>query len=414
MLSERQREIATFGGRSERWTLVSGPVGSGKSHAGLIGWSLWARMHGGHEFGLLTKGRPQMRSLRKELSRLFRMELPADAEEFPLPGIDGRVNTFRCFVGQDKRSEPRLRSYNLRGVLIEEATTVPFELIAAANARTRVGEGAKLLALTNPDGPRHPLKLNYFDKASEINGRAIYTELADNPVLPQSYIDSIKLSYTGHMLQRMVYGVWAAASGLVYPHFLEVASELPEGFAPVFYDVVVDVGESSVTHALLVARCGDGTAWIIDECRHHHLQEGVLDERQMIAKIKRQFAGVDIGLWIVDPAALSFRQALAAVESRVPVGKGYNDWTEGVQEVNHWINLRAIRLVESRLPHLMAELGALVWDEDQADKGNDVPVKTPDHGTDALRYYVLTRTIHESGGRKAWEARKKRELEEKR
>ena len=56
---------------------------------------------------------------------------------------------------------------------------------------------------------------------------------------------------------------------------------------------------------------------------------------------------------------------------------------------------------------LMANLGALIYDEEQAALGKDVPVKIPDHLTDCLRYLVLTRAIHEAGGRTVWEARRK-------
>ena len=362
--------------------------------------------------GFLTKGKPQMMSVLKGgLERQLNQELSIDSEgRVELPGANGLANTLLCFVAQDKRAEPRLRSFNLTGFLIDEATTLPFGMIAAANARMRVGDPKGLL-LTNPDGPRHPLKLNYFDKPEKMFAQTIYSELRDNPVITEAYIASLRASYSGHMLERMVNGRWTAASGLVYPHFLEVTG-MPDPETFVAKDVVIDVGESSVTHALLTARTVTGETWIIDECRHHHIEEGVLDDREMIAKIRRAFSGHDIYSWIVDPAALGFRQALATQLRRV--GKAYNDWEEGVEEVNHWIGVRALRIWAERVPHLMAELGALVWDEDASEKGKDVPVATPDHGADALRYLVLTRTIHEMGGRKAWEIKRKRQLEEAR
>lgn len=411
VLSERQRHIATYGAREKRWTLVSGPVGSGKTHSGLLGFSLWQRLYAGHEFGLLTKGHPQLASIIRDMERAAGFDIWVDSDGMAaLPTIGGMDNALLCFVGRDKSAEPRLRSFNLTGFVIDEGTTLPFPLIAAANARMRVGDPRGLI-LTNPDGPRHPLKVQYFDDAENMDAEAIYTSIHDNPTVTQSYIDSLHRSYSGHMLERMVNGRWAAATGLVYPHYLEVVREMPNPSEFQVLDASVDVGESSVTHALLYGRDHDGDTWVIDECRHDHIVEGVLSIRGMVAKVRREFAHWGpIHSWTVDPSALTFRQELLA-QGEPNVGKAHADWTEGHQEVNHWIGLEALLLVEKSVPHLMNELGALVWDDDAADKGDDKPIPTSDHGTDTLRHYVLTRTIHESGGRRAWEARKRHERE---
>ena len=60
-----------------------------------------------------------------------------------------------------------------------------------------------------------------------------------------------------------------------------------------------------------------------------------------------------------------------------------------------------------RCPQLLDTAGALTWDEEQAEIGNDVPTKVADHLTDCLRYGVLTRAIHEAGGREVWEAKRR-------
>lgn len=413
MLSPKQRHVATYGARDKRWTFVSGPVGSGKTHAGEIGFTLWQRNYGGHEFGLITKGRPQLGSLLREFGRHLHVDLTIDSDGVvALPGASGMTNSLICFLGTDKRSEPRIRGFNLTGFFADEIVTYPYSLVAAINARCRVGD-PRILGLTNPDGPRHPLKVNYLDQADKMNAEVIYTSVYDNPTVTQAYIDSLHASYSGHMLERMVYGRWAAASGLVYPHYLECVG-VPEDVEIVAMDVSIDVGESSVTHALLSGRTRDGKTWIIDECRHHHIEEGVLNDREMVAKIKRAFSGwakpLEINSWIVDPSAARFRQEMVNQGLR-SVGQAENDYREGIDEVNYWINTGALRIWAERVPHLMNELGALVWDEEQSEKGNDVPAATPDHGADALRYLVLTRTIHEIGGRKMWEARRKRRVE---
>ena len=337
MLSARQREIATYGARGKRWTLVSGPVGSGKTHAGMIGFLLAQRRWGDADFGILTKGHPQLASvLRGGLERIVNEPLTVDSDGcFKLAGANGLTNRVWCFVANDRRAEPRLRSFNLSGMLIDEMTTLPYGIIAAANARCRVGP-AKLIGLTNPDGPLHPVHINLFKQPDEIDAEVIPTELRDNPALTEEYITSLGAHYTGHMYERMVHGRWAAASGMVYPHIYDIVGEPDEDM--VAYDVVIDVGESSVTHALLLGRTPTGVTWILGELRHDHIRHGVLKEREMVAKIRRAFAGIMVDTWVVDPAALRFRQELLnQLGPDAIVGKAENDWDEGVEEVNMWI-----------------------------------------------------------------------------
>ena len=412
-LEGKQREIALFGQNPHRWTLVSGPVGSGKTHAGLIGALIWQARFNGAEFGILTKGRPQLMSVLKGgFERILDDRINVDSEGgFTLGTPSGGSNQWWCFVGQDARSEARMRSFNLTGMVMDEMTTLPYGLIVAANARCRVGP-SKLIGLTNPDGPLHPVKKQLFDVADRIDGKVIETELADNPTLSESYIKSLHDLYKGHMLDRMVYGKWVAAEGLVYP-LAYGASLQPPDEDMAAYDVVVDVGESAVTHALLAGRTTTGKTWILDEWRYDHLRSGVLSVRAMVAAMRRHWADVPVHTWIVDPAALGFRQELLA-QTRGRVGKAENDWDEGVQEVNHWLGVGALKIHGDAVPELMRELGELTWDADQGLIGKDVPVKSPDHGTDALRYLVLTRAIHEAGGREVWEANRRARMEVKR
>lgn len=409
-LSAKQRDIALYGTAEERWTIVSGPVGAGKTYAGLVGFVLWQSRWANANFGLLCKTQKQLEALlADDLTRLLG-ETPVitDRGYFTLGGADGTTNKVWCFLGTDRRAEPRIRGFNFSGFVADELTTMPFSLLAAINARVRVGEGGRIIGLTNPDGPLHPVKRRYIDNAADHDAAVHMTQIADNPALPDSYIASLSQHYDGHMKLRMVDGVWAAASGLVYPRAHERSLEAPDE-TMVAYDVAIDVGESSVTHALLAGRTASGMTWIVAESRHDHVTQGTLSEREQIHKIMRDFDGPLIHSWIVDPAAKRFRQELLRqLGHGAQVGKAYNSFTEGVEEVNYWLSIPSLRFYGEQVPHLMAELGGLQWDEGAAEKGRDVPVESPDHGTDALRYLVLTRAIHEAGGHDAWQASRRR------
>ena len=419
-LGGRQQHIAAYGTRDKRWTLVSGPMGSGKTFAAAIGFTLESQRWAGAEFGILTKSVAQMSSFRREcLERILDRDISLDDEgSFVLPGASGGQNRFRCFVAQDKRAEPRLRSFNLSGALVDEMTLLPTGMLEALNGRVRVGEHAKIIGCTNPDGPRHNVKVNYFDKAEggsrdEGDGEmeAIYTELADNPVLPASYIESLKRRYRGHWRDRMVYGHWVAARGMVYPRAIEFSDRAPTE-EMVAYDVVIDVGESSVTCALLSGRTASGKTWILDEWYYDHSEHGHRTVRSMVGEIRMAFIGYDITSWIVDPAAKTFRlELIRQMGSQTVVGKAENDWIEGVEEVNLWFERDGLHIWGEHCPKLLDTIGKLVYDVEKSEMGEDVPVKVPDHLTDCLRYLVLTRAIHEAGGRQVWEARRKQSRE---
>ena len=62
---------------------------------------------------------------------------------------------------------PRLRSYNLSGGFADGLTTLPPGILDAFNGRTLGGQRAMrsrmLAGRTNPDGPRHPVKIKLFE-----------------------------------------------------------------------------------------------------------------------------------------------------------------------------------------------------------------------------------------------------------
>ena len=75
-LKGNQRKIATAWAAPYRFTLVSGPQGCGKTHAGLINLLLGMRNFGDCDFGILTKTRKQLKSsLRGGIEQILGEEL---------------------------------------------------------------------------------------------------------------------------------------------------------------------------------------------------------------------------------------------------------------------------------------------------------------------------------------------------
>ena len=92
-LKGNQRKIATAWAAPYRFTLVSGPQGCGKTHAGLINLLLGMRNFGDCDFGILTKTRKQLKSsLRGGIEQILGEELDGDDEVLKVPNGYGATN----------------------------------------------------------------------------------------------------------------------------------------------------------------------------------------------------------------------------------------------------------------------------------------------------------------------------------
>ncbi len=103
-----------------------------------------------------------------------------------------------------------------------------------------------------------------------------------------------------------------------------------------------------------------------------------------------EFMGADPQFFcpaVVDPSAASFIQELN--RRGVYVLPGDNEVSDGIRRVGGLLQRRELR-VNVSCQGLIGELQSYVWDSKAAAMGVEKPVKTFDHGPDALRYYVNT------------------------
>ena len=90
---------------------------------------------------------------------------------------------------------------------------------------------------------------------------------------------------------------------------------------------------------------------------------------------------------VVDPSAASFITELTRLQ--VYVMPGDNDVLDGIRRVAALLHQGRIR-IHRRCEGLVNELGSYAWDSKAAAMGVEKPVKSMDHGPDALRYFVNT------------------------
>ena len=312
----------------------------------------------------------------------------------------------------DIRSESKIRGLTLQGAYCDELTQFPQDFFTMLLSRLRM-PGAKLFGTTNPDAPSHWLKVNYIDRAAELNLLDIKFLLDDNTTLPQEYVDAIKKEYTGVFFERFILGLWTLAEGIIYPMYKDaIVDVLPMdnngNMRPIQeFMVSIDYGTMNAFAALLWAKI-DTTWYCLKEYYYSGRSKG-------LTKTDQEYSD-DLKVWIqdawdiqartpvksvlgggmvqrkiktiIDPSAASFIALLGKTEwARVLPAD--NDVINGIMETARALQSGKVK-IHALCKNFINELGGYVWDEKCID---DRPKKENDHACDALRYFVKTTCI---------------------
>lgn len=288
-------------------------------------------------------------------------------------------------------AEGRIRGATVQLVYLDEATLVPEAFWTQLLARLSV-PGARLFATTNPDSPRHWLKLNYLDRAAELDLRAWHFRLADNPSLSPDYVAALNAEYVGLWRRRMIDGAWVVAEGAVYDMWDEtrhVVSEVP----PIarWLAVGIDYGTTNDLVALALGLGTDGRLYVTAEYRHasrtaHRSMTDAEYDRAIRAWITAQQITPE---WVViDPSAASFIEQMHRTPG-LHLAPADNAVQDGIRTVASLLAADRLR-IHTSCDGLIGEMVGYSWDPKASDRGEDAPLKIADHGCDALRYAVRT------------------------
>ena len=282
-------------------------------------------------------------------------------------------NKFYLGLGSDISSEAKVRGWTLAGALLDEVTLMPEDFIDTVLDRCSI-PGAKVVMACNPAGPMHPVKLKFMDRPTSA-ATLVPFKLADNPSLSQGYIDGLNARYTGAMKRRMVYGEWAATSGIVYPNWENALGKAPPLDEAWRFRLAGDFASSSITHMLLIALYPNGQHWVVREWVYDGRTDGQLTEDQQAAKVKRELVGRhSISEVVIDPAALGFRMALGKA-LHLPIQLAENEVLPGIQKVTEEIDTNLIKIDTAGCPELARQGYNYRWDERAGQRGEDRPPK---------------------------------------
>ena len=391
--SQKQAEVVrSLYENPERFTLVYGAVGSGKTAAACASMVVWSTTVRNEIFGVVAKTTSQTKDvilpeIAKACAELGVAFQKKDSQRYQV----GR-NMFRTFDGNDVTAIERIQGYNLIGLYVDEVVNMPEMILMEFDNRLRAGREQRAIFTANPGNPAHWFKKSWVDRAEDISLRPYRLLMADNPGLSERFVESTKLTSQGGFYQRRVLGEWANLDGNVYLDFREPA-EAPDFREATEWYIAVDPAEASVCHALLVGLFGD-TYWIYDEWRHHHGNQGQLSHIDMAVQIGQWLEKRDITVraGVCDSAAQAFRRELMR-RTQIAIAPVRKSPTrvllDEIRLTQAWLASGRMRL-SLNAPETFGEICSYAWDERAAEMGEDRPVKENDHAMDCMRYFTMT------------------------
>ena len=391
--TEKQRELLRLfiQNKLKFINILHGAVRSGKTYISLILWAFWiATMPKDALYLMCAKSLQTL----KQNCLLPLLDLVGEANfRFSLGAKEAWLfgRRVRLEGASDARAEGKIRGMTLQGAYCDELTLFDEEFFSMLLTRLSLA-GAKLIATTNPDSPLHWLKVNYLDRADELDLFSMTFNIDENTFLPPEFIERTKSQYnTGVFYDRFILGKWVKAEGLIYPFFNDAECCTDEIVLPGTpgwdFFVSCDYGTLNPCAMLLWAvNDREKRAIVMDEFYYSGRgQEGPKTDAEYYDDLVALTGLYRIDSVVIDPSAASF---ITEMRKRYlySVRKADNDVVEGIRCTGTMIKHHKIQ-VNRRCKNLIMEFGLYAWDEDV---NIDRPIKENDHAMDALRYMAYT------------------------
>jgi PBSX family phage terminase large subunit len=322
--------------------------------------------------------------------------------------------------GMDKPMKVMSSEYDL--VYVQEATELTLEDWEAISSRLRNGRVSfqQILADCNPDAPTHWLN----KRCDEGKTLMLYGKHEDNPTLYNedgsltqhgaAYMERLD-NLTGVRLQRLRYGKWVAAEGIIYEeydpqlHLLNPDFEIPYSWRRVW---TVDFGYTNP----FVLQC-----WAIDEDGRGYLYREIYKTKTMVEDHAKKILSCvldNAGRWkepkpsaiicdhdAEDRATLERHLGISTTAAHKAVSTGLEatkkrfrvagDGRPRLYLLRDALVERDNELVQAGKPTCTAdEIPGYVWEPPALGRPpKENPLKKDDHGCDAKRYFVASQDL---------------------
>lgn len=380
-----------FGGARELWLckdreiLFDGGAGTGKTTALLEKANLCAMKYPGARILFVRKTRASMTESvlatweAKVLPRWMRGHVSRQHRHFY-----SYVNGSRIVLGGMDNAD-RIMSSDYDMCCCFEATELSVDDWEKLCTRLRHGvvPYQQIIADCNPAGPGHWLK----QKADAGGMTRIMSRHSDNPAVTHEYIAQLE-KLTGHRRDRLLFGKWIAASGLIFDAWdaARFVADRPSAEMKRFV-MGVDEGFANPCAVYVFGVDGDGRLHVADEFYRTGQREA-----DVVAAAKTFYEKYRVEKIVVDPSAAKLISAL--IDANMAVESANNSVYPGLLECQKYICIGGDGMPRLTVaPHCKAfqrEVESYRWHEGRDGELQDRPEKTNDHAMDTLRYAVMS------------------------
>ena len=328
--------------------------------------------------GAVSSGTLQTNILR-EITEKYGIEFKFDRHgNFTLFGVYV-VTTFTGSIAGLKA----IRGMTSYGAYINEATLANKEVFDEIIQRCS-GRGARIICDTNPDHPKHWLKVDYIDKADDEKIIANHFSIFDNTFLNQRYIDNLMATIPeGVFFERGIYGRWVIGDGVVYRDFKEdcyVNTKTIPFDEITHYFAGVDWGYEHYGSIVVCGRTDDGCVYLLDEYAYQHEE---IDFWVSVAReIRERYGDIKFFCDSARPEHVDrfIREGFKAENANKSVLSGIEEVAR-LMKTGHFF-------VSDSVVQFKDEIYQYVWNEKTGE-----PVKQNDDVLDALRYAIYSDII---------------------
>lgn len=384
-LTEKQREYLL--NCSHRWNVKTGATGSGKSFVDMAV-TIPKRILACKGEGLIVLLGNTRGTLDRNILEPMRSLWPGCIGDIR---SDNTVQLFgkKCYaLGADtKKHVSRIQGATFEYVYGDEITTWSHDVFEMLKSRLRC-DHSHFDGTCNPDNPGHWFK-EFLDSDADIYQQAY---VIDDGVLPANVVAELKKEYAGTIYyDRFILGLWAAATGLIYPMFKEAIQEPPEADVSE-YGLSLDYGTQNAFSAGLWGQI-QGVWYRLREYYYSGRDTGIQKTDEEYAQALDEFTdGIGDSYnklrVIIDPSAASFI-ALLNKRGKYRVIPADNAVADGIRETATCLKRGKIR-ISPECKNWIREAQGYVWDENSSE---DKPVKVNDHAMDDTRYFVRTKHL---------------------
>lgn len=376
-----------------RINLLEGSVRSGKTWISLVLWAFWvATSPADGNYLMVAK---TLTSLRRNCLDLLQSLVGTKYFTYSLSKKEGRLFGRLIYLEgvNDARAESKIRGMTLQGAYCDELTLFTEDFFTMMLSRLSQS-GAKLIATTNPDSPRHWLMTKYIKREAELNMFVMKFLIDDNTFLNNEYVTDLKKEYTGVFYDRFILGLWVVAEGLIYPDAAQgkytISSDLNRIYTQ--YYISVDYGTLNPCSMGLWG-LSNGVWYRMREYYHDgRKSRNQLTDEEYYTALEQLAGDLPIRGVIIDPSAASFIATIRK-HGKFHVRQADNAVVDGIRNTAAAMQKGLIKICDN-CTNLITEFSAYRWDEKSE---TDKPIKEFDHACDELRYFCQTVVINTDG-----------------